>query len=38
MSLFSDAFSLPYLLLLFRFFKVCLLVKETGEIETGMAE
>jgi hypothetical protein len=26
------------LLLLFTFFQVCLLVKETAEIETGMAE
>jgi hypothetical protein len=35
MSLFSDVYSLPAL---FTFFQVCLLVKETAEIETGMAE
>jgi hypothetical protein len=37
MSLFSDVFSLP---VLFEFFAIfsCLLVKETAEIETGMAE
>jgi hypothetical protein len=41
---FSDVFSLPVhfgircnLLLLFTFCQVCLLVKETAEIETGMA-
>jgi hypothetical protein len=45
MSLFSDVFSLPVhlefvctLLLLFTFCQVYLLVKETAEIETGIAE
>jgi hypothetical protein len=33
MSLFSDVFSL-----LFTFCQVCLLVKKTSEIETGMTE
>jgi hypothetical protein len=35
MSLFSGVFSLP---VLFKFCQVCLLVKETAEIETGMEE
>jgi hypothetical protein len=47
MSLLSDVLSLPihfeffainYLVLLFAFGQVCLSVKETAEIETGMAE
>jgi hypothetical protein len=45
MFLFSDVFSLPVhfeffpsLLLLFTFCQICLPVKETAEIETGMAE
>jgi hypothetical protein len=44
MSLFSDVFSLLYILdsllstQLFTFCQVCLLVKETAEIEPGMAE
>ncbi len=43
MSLFSDVFSLPVhfdgnFLLLFTICQVCLLVKETAEVETGMAE
>ncbi len=43
MSLFSDVFSIPahfelFETLLFTFCLVCLLVKETSEIETGMAE
>jgi hypothetical protein len=45
MSIVSDVFSLPVhfwiicnLLLLFSFCQVCLLVKETAEIETGIAK
>jgi hypothetical protein len=44
MSLFSDAFSLPVHFELFAIFsyftfcQVCLVVKETAEIDTGMTE
>jgi archaellum component FlaG (FlaF/FlaG flagellin family) len=43
MSLFSDVFSIPahfelFATLLLTFCLVCLLVKETAKIETGMAE